>query len=56
MRQTAEKAIPFTKSCAKPQRESGNLKKTQKNIEKRQGGIGATIWHKARFTNRGYLP
>ena len=30
MRQTAEKAVPFAKSGAKPQRESENLKKNKK--------------------------
>ena len=33
MRQTAEKAVPFTKSGAKPQRESENFKKKQKHRE-----------------------
>ena len=33
MRQTAEKAVPFAKSGAKPQRESEQIKEKQKNRE-----------------------
>ena len=50
MRQTAEKAVPFTKSGAKPQRESEKTYIKTKNIEKRRGKIAGAIRHKARFT------
>ena len=46
MRQTAEKAVPFAKSGAKPQRESEETK----NIEKRRAEIPEGIRHEAGFT------
>ena len=49
MRQTAEKAVPFTKSAAKPQRESEKTNKNKKTSRNAGGKITGTIWHKAGF-------